>query len=67
MDCLSVLAEEAFFTTKATKITKIWNMNSDFVSFVLHCYPKTKTNMFVITPKDQAAIFSVWSVDSISR
>jgi len=33
----------------------------------LHCYPKTKTNMFVIASKYQAAIFNVWSVDSISR
>ena len=33
----------------------------------MYCYPKTKTNMFVIESTDQAAIFSVWSVDSISR
>ena len=33
----------------------------------LYCYPKTKTNMFVIAFKDQAAIFSVLNVASISR
>ena len=33
----------------------------------LDCYPKTKTNMFVTESKDQAAIFSVLSVASISR
>ena len=32
-----------------------------------HCYPKTKTNMFVVDSKDQAAIFSVLSVASISH
>ena len=39
-----------------------------FVTFVLlSCYPKTKPNMFVVESKDQAAIFSVLSVASISR
>jgi hypothetical protein len=32
----------------------------------MQCYPKTKTNMSVIGSKDQAAIFSVCSVASIS-
>jgi hypothetical protein len=34
---------------------------------VLHCYPKIKTNMFVTEFKDQAAIFSVLNVASISH
>jgi hypothetical protein len=34
--------------------------------FVTQRYPKTKTNMFVIESKDQAAILSVRSVASIS-
>jgi hypothetical protein len=33
----------------------------------LYCYPKTKTNMFVIESRDQAAIFRVWNVANISR
>jgi len=33
----------------------------------LYCYPKTNTNMFVKMCKDQAAIFSVLNVASISR
>ena len=32
----------------------------------MYCYPKTKTNMFVIESKDQAASFRVWSMASIS-
>ena len=39
----------------------------NFVLFVLHCYPETNPNMFVIASKDQAAIFSVLNVASISR
>src|SRR6266540_3834547 len=31
-------------------------------AYALHCYPKTKTNMFVVESKDQAAIFSVLNV-----
>jgi len=57
------------FTTKLTKDTKDSGiLNSELrVLIALHCYPKTKTNMFVIASKYQAAIFNVWSVDSISR
>src|SRR6266540_7399160 len=44
-----------------------WRFRSSrSVCHILYCYPKTKTNMFVIESKDQAAIFSVCSVASIS-
>jgi len=39
----------------------------NFVIFVTQRYQKIETNMFVVDSKDQAAIFSVWNVASISR
>jgi len=36
-----------------------------FLRIALHCYPKIKTNMFVIEFKDQAAIFSVLNAGGI--
>ena len=39
----------------------------NFVLFVTQRYQKIETNMFVVDSKDQAAIFSVWNVASISR
>ena len=35
--------------------------------YVTQRYPKRETNMFVVESTDQAAIFSVWNVASISR
>jgi len=43
------------------------DLNVVGLGHVTQRYPKNKTNMFVIECKDQAAIFSVWSVASISR
>ena len=56
-------------TTKMMKVTKSGGFETRPYIFLrpLHCYPKTKTNMFVIECKVQAAIFRVWNVASISR
>ena len=61
------IAEGQCFTLKDTKSTKFRSFNYPKPSCPSYCYPKTNTNMFVIAFKDQAAIFSVLNVASISR